>query len=66
MAEIVPIQPDFDRCYCTGVTRAGVVAAVRAHGCRTVEEVRERTGACSGCRSCRPELELLLRELRRG
>ncbi len=50
----------FERCYCTGVTRATVLAAVRTQGCRTVDEVQRATGACTGCRTCRPELERLL------
>ncbi len=56
----------FERCYCTAVTRATVLAAVQAQGCRTVEEIQRATGACTGCRTCRPELERLLADCRRG
>jgi NAD(P)H-nitrite reductase large subunit len=56
----------FERCYCTAVTRAAVLAAVRTQGCRTVEELQRATGACTGCRTCRPELECLLAEERRA
>jgi NAD(P)H-nitrite reductase large subunit len=55
----------FERCYCTQVTRATVLEAVRTRGCRTVEELQRATGACTGCRTCRPELEGLLSECRR-
>jgi len=55
----------FERCYCTAVTRAEVLAAVAARGCRTVEEIQRATGACTGCRTCRPELERLLADCRR-
>jgi NAD(P)H-nitrite reductase large subunit len=51
----------FERCYCTGVTRAEVLRACVLQGCRTVEELQDVTGACTGCRTCRPELEQLLR-----
>jgi NAD(P)H-nitrite reductase large subunit len=55
-----PPADGFVECHCTGVSRATVIAAIAA-GCRTVEEIRRRTGACSGCGSCRPELTALLR-----
>ncbi len=57
-------QPDyvFERCYCTHVTRAQVLAAIAARGCRSVEDLQRTTGACTGCRTCRPELEQLLAE----
>ena len=63
MSEITQFDPEFVRCYCTSVTREQVIAAVRAHDCRTVDDVKATTGACSGCGSCRPELILLLRSL---
>jgi NAD(P)H-nitrite reductase large subunit len=61
MTDPDPPPIDFDRCTCTGVTRAEVLAALDQRGCRTVEDVQRATGACTGCRTCRPELELLLR-----
>lgn len=54
-----PPPDGFDECHCTGVGRALVLKAI-AEGCTTVEEIRRRTGACSGCGSCRPELTALL------
>ena len=57
---ILPPAAPFERCWCTNVGRAEVDAAIAA-GCRTVEDIRRATGACGGCRSCRPELEALLR-----
>lgn len=58
MSDQRPPDP-FVECHCTGVQRAQVLAAVAA-GCRTVEDIRRRTGACGGCGSCRPELQALL------
>lgn len=63
MAEIDQLPLEFDRCYCTGVMKDDVVEAVLKGGCRTLDEVRSATGACSGCRSCRPELESLIKRL---
>lgn len=51
------------RCWCVGTTRDDVLRAWRS-GARSVEEVISRTGACSRCGTCRPELEALLAELR--
>ena len=64
----MPPPDPFLRCYCTGVLRAQVVAALRGGGaggaqpCRSFDEVRRATGACFGCQSCRPEIEQLMRE----
>jgi len=54
--------PSFQVCHCTGVRRAAVLAAI-AGGCRTVDELRRATGACTGCSTCYPELRQLLREV---
>jgi NAD(P)H-nitrite reductase large subunit len=51
---------EFERCYCTRVTRAQVLAAIAEQGCRSVEDLQRATGACTGCRTCRPELDQLL------
>jgi NAD(P)H-nitrite reductase large subunit len=53
----------FVQCYCTGLTRDQVVAAIRA-GNLTVDRLRQATGVCGGCGTCRPEVERLLAELR--
>jgi NAD(P)H-nitrite reductase large subunit len=53
----------FERCWCTGVDRELVVAAIRREQCRTVAEVRRASGACFGCQTCRPEIEELLAEM---
>ena len=58
MAEI----PRFERCFCTGVLRPDVVAAIRQSRCRTLDVLRRASGACFGCQTCRPELEQLLKE----
>lgn len=57
--------PSFQLCHCTGVRRPAVLAAI-ATGCRTVDEVRRATGACSGCSTCYPEVRQLLRECADG
>lgn len=47
-------------CYCVRVHEATLVRAIRS-GCRTVDALRDRTGAASGCGTCRFDLEVLLR-----
>jgi NAD(P)H-nitrite reductase large subunit len=47
-------------CYCVRVHEATILRAIDA-GCRTVEEIRDRTGAATGCGTCRFDLEVLLR-----
>lgn len=47
-------------CYCTGVTQKRVLRAMAEKGVRSFEDVRLATGACTGCQSCRGELEDLL------
>jgi NAD(P)H-nitrite reductase large subunit len=66
MADVVPGEPRFERCYCIGITRCQALAAIAEFGCTTVDELRARTGACGGCGSCRPELQQLLREVESG
>lgn len=56
----------FHHCYCTNVTRKRVLRAIAEQGCRTVDEVAAATRACTGCRTCRPELETLLNEVAAG
>jgi len=46
-------------CNCHQVTAAGVRAAI-AGGCRTLQDVSARTGAGTGCGSCRGQLAALL------
>ena len=60
-----PVPPgSFERCWCTGVTRDEVRRAW-LHGARSVEALIRATGACTGCRTCRPELECFAAELAR-
>jgi ferredoxin-nitrate reductase len=47
-------------CYCVRIHEATLVRAIAA-GCRTVGELRDRTGAATGCGTCRFDLEVLLR-----
>ena len=54
----------FFRCYCTGVTGERVAAAFAA-GATSIEDQQRATGACTGCRTCRIELDDLLTALAR-
>ena len=47
-------------CYCFRVEKEKVVAAIE-QGCKTVDEISEKTRACTGCGGCYPDLENLLR-----
>ncbi|MBN8526166.1 MAG: (2Fe-2S)-binding protein [Planctomycetes bacterium] len=47
-------------CYCTGVTQKRVLRAMAEQGVRSFEDIRRATGACTGCQSCRRELENLI------
>lgn len=47
-------------CYCTGVTQKRVLRAMAEQGVRSVDDIRRATGACTGCQSCRRELEQLV------
>jgi len=51
----------FVKCHCTGVRRDQVLAAIRT-GCRSVHDLRDATGVCSGCQTCWWDLETLLKE----
>ncbi len=46
-------------CHCIGVRRDTLLRAI-VDGCRTVEDLQRVTAACTGCRSCRPDLDRLL------
>jgi assimilatory nitrate reductase catalytic subunit len=56
---------DFTHCHCTGIRRQAVVAAI-AGGCGTVDQLRQVIGVCTGCGTCRPELEALLDAMTRS
>lgn len=47
-------------CYCTGVTQERVLHALAAGAQRNVDGIRLATGACTGCQTCRRELEALI------
>ncbi len=53
-------------CYCTGVTQKRVLRAMAETGVREFDEVRRASGACTGCQSCRCELEALLEAVADG
>lgn len=48
-------------CRCIGVGDRAIRAAIRG-GARDPESLGEATGACTGCRSCRPDLMALIDE----
>lgn len=50
-------------CYCFGVSRDTIVAAIRQYDLHTVPEVVDRTHAGMGCRGCWPDIEDVLREV---
>lgn len=53
-------------CTCFSITRAAIREAIRAHRCTTVEQLKRHLPASSGCGTCRPDLEELLREVTGG
>jgi NAD(P)H-nitrite reductase large subunit len=55
-------DPDEMICFCIGVKRGRIVAAVE-EGAHTVEAVRRATRACGGCQSCWTEIEGIIAEV---
>lgn len=53
-------------CFCTAVTQEEVLRALAGGAARSVEGVSRATGACTGCQSCRRELEALLAAVAEG
>ncbi len=51
-------------CTCFHVREERIRRAIRAHDLRTVEDVTHWTRACGGCRSCRPEVHLIIAQER--
>ena len=51
-------QADKMICFCFSVKKSTIQAAIEA-GCQTVQDVQARTRACSGCQSCRMDIEAL-------
>ena len=49
------------RCECRDLSFTGLLAYARRHGITTLDELVEATGAGTGCGSCRPLLEELLK-----
>ncbi len=46
-------------CHCVGVRRDTLVRAI-VGGCRSIDDLRRATGACTGCSTCWPDLARLL------
>ncbi len=51
-------------CHCFHVREGRIRRYIREHDLRSVDQVRSWTRACSGCRSCRPDLEVILEQER--
>jgi NAD(P)H-nitrite reductase large subunit len=49
------------RCECRELSFVWLLAYARRHGITDIEELIKATGCCTGCGSCRPLLEELLR-----
>jgi NAD(P)H-nitrite reductase large subunit len=51
-------------CHCFQVREGRIRRYVRERDLRSVEAIRRWTRACSGCRSCRPDLDVILEQER--
>jgi bacterioferritin-associated ferredoxin len=49
-------------CLCSDLRQSQIEEAIQ-EGARTLEEVQESTTACTGCESCREEIEDMLNRL---
>jgi len=49
------------RCECRNLPFLGLLAYARRYGITTIEELMAATGCCTGCGTCRPYVEELLR-----
>ena len=52
--------PDRVVCRCLKVTEETIITAIRAHGVRTVRELKTVTAAGDGCTCCHKELRVYL------
>ena len=53
-------------CACFRITEEALRRLIEERGCATVEDVAALTGACRGCQTCRPEIEVVLRAVNGG
>ncbi len=53
-------------CTCFGIEASAIVATIRRHGLRTVEQVKQHLPASRGCGTCRPEIQRLLDDERQA
>lgn len=63
-----PVPPGLEGpvvCHCLHVRQGRLLRAIRERRLTTVEEVQHWTRACTGCRSCRTDVEALLERVRR-
>ena len=49
------------RCECKELSFIALRSYARRHGITDIEELIRQTGCCTGCGTCRPELEEFLR-----
>ncbi|KRF04767.1 hypothetical protein ASG89_20905 [Paenibacillus sp. Soil766] len=54
------LSPTATVCSCNGVTKGGILDAVRDNGCATVEDIRACTRASSTCGGCKPLVSAML------
>lgn len=55
-----PPAPDPTVCFCVNVKKSTIQAAIE-DGCLTVDAIKERTRACTGCQSCRTDIDALIK-----
>jgi len=52
---------DYIVCFCKGVRYSEIIKAIK-EGCSTFEDLHQKLGVCSGCRSCKKEIESILKK----
>lgn len=52
-------------CTCNGVSRKRIHSAIQEEGAKSVEDIRELTGACTVCQNCKPTIQEILDEYKK-
>jgi len=50
-------------CTCLDLTRSDIIAGIKEHGCKTVEDVGDAIEAGAVCGSCIDDIQVILDEL---